>query len=62
MEELKNLYQQQLQALKMGNMIKLSEINKKIFTIREQIRKQKKLERQQKNETAINKKIEQILT
>lgn len=62
MEELEILFEEQTKAKKIGDYVKLNEINKKIFAIREEKRKQKKIERQKQNENAINKKIEEILT
>ena len=62
MEELKKLYEEQTKAIKYGDMAKLNEINKKIFALREQKRKQKKLEIEKQKEIEMNKKIEKILT
>ena len=60
-ENLKNLQIEQQKALKSNNLCVLNEINKKIFAIREEIRKLKAKERQKKNDDDIDKKIYDIL-
>ena len=61
MENLKNLQKEQQKALKNNDFCKLNEINKKIFAIREELRKQKRKERQQQNDENLNRKIDSIL-
>ena len=48
-------------ALKIGDMKQLSEINKQIFAIREQLRKAKEKARQQAQDEKTAQKIESIL-
>lgn len=62
MEELKKLYEEQIKANKYGDMVKLNEINKKIFTIREARRKARKEARDIEREKELNQKIEQLIT
>lgn len=62
MEILKNLYKEQQKALKNNNLYELNEINKKIFAIREELRKQKMLTKQKQNDDEIDKRINEILS
>ena len=62
MEILKNLYKEQQKALKNNDMWQLNEINKKIFAIREELRKQKILTKQKQNDDEIDKRINEILS
>lgn len=61
MENLENLYKEQQKALKSNNLFQLNEINKKIYEIREQMRKEKIKQLQKQNDDNLNKKIENIL-
>lgn len=61
MSKLQELKAQRDKALKIGDMQQLSEINKQIFTIREQIRKAKEKARQQAQDEKTAQKIESIL-
>lgn len=61
MENLENLYKEQQKALKSNNLLQLNEINKKIFAIREQMRKEKIKQLQKQNDDNLNKKIDNIL-
>lgn len=61
MGKLQELKAQRDKALKIGDMQQLSEINKQIFTIREQIRKAKEKARQQAQDEKTAQKIESIL-
>lgn len=61
MGKLQELKAQRDHALKIGDMQQLSEINKQIFTIREQIRKAKEKARQQAQDDRTAQKIESIL-
>lgn len=61
MSKLQELKAQRDRALKIGDMQQLSEINKQIFTIREQIRKAKEKARQQAQDEKTAQKIESIL-
>lgn len=61
MEELKKLKAEQLKAIKTGNYPQLNEINKKIFAIREQARKEREVERQRQREERTNAKILEAL-
>lgn len=61
MNILENLKQEQRNALKNGDFIKLNLINKKIFIIREQARKEKQRAREQAREQRTAHKIELIL-
>lgn len=62
MNKLQELKAQRDNALKIGDMQQLSEINKQIFAIREQIRKAKEKARQQAQDEKTAQKIESILT
>lgn len=62
MKELEKLLQQQAEALKFGNFVALNEINKKIFELRQQHRKQKTREKELELDTKIDEKIVEILT
>lgn len=61
MGELKELYRAQQKAQKMGDFVKLNEINKQIYTIREQRRKEKARARQEEQDKQTAKQIENIL-
>ena len=61
MSKLQELKAQRDKALKIGDMQQLSEINKQIFAIREQIRKAKEKARQQAQDDKTAQKIESIL-
>ena len=61
MSKLQELKAQREKALKIGDMQQLSEINKQIFAIREQIRKAKEKARQQAQDDRTAQKIESIL-
>lgn len=61
MSKLQELKAQRDKALKIGDMQQLSEINKQIFAIREQIRKAKEKARQQAQDEKTALKIESIL-
>ena len=61
MEELKKLKAEQLKAIKTGNYPQLNEINKKLFAIREQARKEREAERQRQREERTNAKILEAL-
>lgn len=61
MSKLQELKAQRDRALKIGDMQQLSEINKQIFAIREQIRKAKEKARQQAQDEKTAQKIESIL-
>ena len=61
MSRIQELKAQRDHALKIGDMQQLSEINKQIFTIREQIRKAKEKARQQAQDEKTAQKIESIL-
>ena len=61
MNKLQELKAQRDKALKIGDMQQLSEINKQIFAIREQIRKAKEKARQQAQDDRTAQKIESIL-
>lgn len=62
MDILEELKQEQRNALKNGDFIKLNLINKKIFTIREQARKEKQQAREQAREQRTAQKIESMLS
>ena len=57
MDELKKLKAEQLKAIKSGNYPQLNEINKKIFALREQARKEREAERQKQKEERTNARI-----
>lgn len=57
MDELKKLKAEQVKAIKSGNYPQLNEINKKIFALREQARKEREAERQRQREERTNAKI-----
>ena len=57
MEKLKQLKAEQLKAIKSGNYPQLNEINKKIFALREQARKEREAERQKQKEERTNARI-----
>lgn len=61
MDELKKLKAEQLKALKTGNYPQLNEINKKIFAIREQARKEREAERQRQREERTDRYILEII-
>lgn len=61
MDELKKLKAEQIKAIKSGNYPQLNEINKKIFAIREQARKEREAERQRQREERTNAKILEAL-
>ena len=61
MDELKKLKAEQLKAIKSGNYPQLNEINKKIFALREQARKEREAERQRQQEERTNAKILEAL-
>lgn len=61
MGKIQELKAQRDKALKIGDMQQLSEINKQIFAIREQIRKAKEKARQQAQDEKTAQKIESIL-
>lgn len=61
MSRIQELKAQRDKALKIGDMQQLSEINKQIFAIREQIRKAKEKARQQAQDEKTAQKIESIL-
>ena len=61
MDELKKLKAEQLKAIKSGNYPQLNEINKKIFALREQARKEREAERQRQKEERTNAKILEAL-
>ena len=61
MGKFQELKAQRDKALKIGDMQQLSEINKQIFAIREQIRKAKEKARQQAQDEKTAQKIESIL-
>lgn len=61
MSKLQELKAQREEALKIGNMRQLSEINQQIFAIREQLRKAKEKARQQAQDEKTAQKIEYIL-
>ena len=62
LERLNELKTQQLQALKFGDFVALNEINKKMFAIREELRKERKKAREQAHENKTAEKIDAILT
>ena len=57
MDELKKLKAEQLKAIKNGDYPQLNEINKKIFALREQARKEREAERQRQKEERTNARI-----
>ena len=57
MDELKKLKAEQLKAIKSGNYPQQNEINKKIFALREQARKEREAERQKQKEERTNARI-----
>lgn len=61
-EELNKLYAEQQTILKYFNINKLNEINKKIYKLRQDIRKLKRKQLEEQKEKEINNKIEQIIT
>ena len=61
MDELKKLKAEQLKAIKSGNYSQLNEINKKIYAIREQARKEREAERQRQREERTNARILEAL-
>lgn len=61
MDELKKLKAEQLKAIKSGNYPQLNEINKKIFALREQARKEREAERQRQREERTDAKILEAL-
>lgn len=61
MDELKRLKAEQLKAIKSGNYPQLNEINKKIFALREQARKEREQAKQRERESRTDKKILTLL-
>lgn len=61
MENLKQLKAQQIKALKTRDYIALNAINKRIFTIREQARKEREQAKQRERENRTDKKILTLL-
>lgn len=61
MDELKELKAEQLKAIKSGNYPQLNEINKKIFAIREQARKERESERQRQREEKTERYILEVI-
>lgn len=61
MENLEQLKAQQIKALKTGDYIALNAINKQIFTIREQARKEREQARQRERESRTDRKILTLL-
>lgn len=59
---LKNLINEQKNAINNGDMIQLNAINKKIFAIRQEQKKAKEQAREQERDARIQAKIEKILT
>ena len=61
MENLEQLRAQQIKALKTGDYIALNAINKQIFTIREQARKEREQAKQRERESRTDRKILTLL-
>ena len=61
MEKLKQLKAEQLKAIKNGDNKALSEINKQIYEIREQARKEREAERQRQRDRNINNKFNKLV-
>ena len=61
MENLEQLKAQQIKALKTGDYIALNAINKQIFTIREQARKEREQAKQRERESRTDRKILTLL-
>lgn len=61
MERLKQLKAEQLKAIKNGDNKALSEINKQIYKIREQARKEREAERQRQQDNYINNKFNKLV-
>lgn len=62
LQELEQLKARQLQALKFGDFVALNEINKQMFAIREELRKERKKAQEQEQDNKTAQKIETILT
>lgn len=61
MENLEQLKEEQMKAIRAGDFARLNAINQKIFEIREQRRKERELERQEQKDNETDKKIIEIL-
>lgn len=61
MERLKQLKAEQLKAIKNGDNKALSEINRQIYEIREQARKEREAERQRQQDNYINNKFNKLV-
>lgn len=62
MEDIKELQAEQIDAYRAGDFVRLNEINKKIYQIREQKRKVKAKTKEQEQDDKTAELIEQILT
>lgn len=61
MNELKELKKQQKIAYDLGDFATLSAVNKRIYELREQRKKEKELKQQQEQDNKLAKKIDEIL-
>lgn len=61
MDEIKKLKAEQLKALKTGNYPQLNEINKKLFAIREQARKEREQAKQRERENKTDRRILEVM-
>lgn len=61
MEELKKLYEEQAEAYKAGDFVKLGKINNNIFILRQKLKKQKEKAKEEQQDEETHKKIDFIL-